>query len=514
MILGYLKIHHFLEKVKGQVRGQHKADAKIRYYAADYTWTEDPNDDCYILVKRTDNSGDEVKLPIVLNLDESLISFFGLYSGDGAKGSQDPKKPTRIKPPISFSQREPNLVNFAILQFRRIFSANINFKLTLGEDSAYFFDKAGWNLLNKYYQGSVPPTTQIAPNSLSDKDLEYLKESRQYQKYPEEDLAFYYQHKEVMREILIEKKQQEINQVGLKLNQNDKVEASLRRPYKKGTREPGGSSRSDEIDVHGVTGFGELFLKIIHEVEDSISRDSKISNQGLVEWDNTPSKVGKDIELDRFFNNHPYGSVGNQRPIIQDNISGNLTGKWRRSKEITISKTLKIDPLWCYAAGLYLAEGSTSKETFFSMFYQSPSDLKLGFTSSENSSMDIILRALQKLFLHKDCLTSWKVKVGSQYFPEMVIIGLKNAVPMLRGGKDGQGKLRTMEISLALKEWALSVIPAMQQYQEQYSHAEPTAAGVPRIDFLSSSALCKWYFSLLMYATFGSLITNPQTEFQ
>lgn len=148
------------------------------------------------------------------------------------------------------------------------------------------------------------------------------------------------------------------------------------------------------------------------------------------------------------------------------------------------------------------------------MFYQSPSDLKLGFTSSENSSIDIILRALQKLFIHKDCLTSWKVKVGSQYFPEMVVIGLKNAVPMLRGGKKGQGKLRTMEISLALKEWGLSVIPAMQQYKEQYSHAEPTASGVPRIDFSSSSALCKWYFPLLMYATFGALITNPQTEFQ
>lgn len=208
MILGHLKIHHFLKKVKGQVRGQHKADAKIRYYSADYTWVEDPDDNSYILVRRADGSGSQVKLPTVLGLDESLISFFGLYSGDGAKGSLDPSKPRRIKPPISFSQTEPHLVKFAVKQFRRIFPGSINFTLTLGEDSAFFLDGEGWNLLNQYYHGSVPPAftlNQIFP-SLTDKDREYLAEKRVYQNSAEEDLAFYYQHKKVMREILIKKK--------------------------------------------------------------------------------------------------------------------------------------------------------------------------------------------------------------------------------------------------------------------------------------------------------------------
>ena len=40
------------------------------------------------------------------------------------------------------------------------------------------------------------------------------------------------------------------------------------------------------------------------------------------------------------------------------------------------------------------------------------------------------------------------------------MIGLKNGVPMLRGGRSGDGKLRTMEISTALKPWALETAPA------------------------------------------------------
>jgi hypothetical protein len=105
------------------------------------------------------------------------------------------------------------------------------------------------------------------------------------------------------------------------------------------------------------------------------------------------------------------------------------------------------------------------------------------------------------------------VKVGSQYFPELVVIGLKNGVPMLRGGASGDGKLRTMEISLAIRDWALAVAPCLMPYAEKYSHVEPTGAGVARIDFWASSALCRWFFPLIIYATFGSAISDPKTGF-
>jgi hypothetical protein len=84
---------------------------------------------------------------------------------------------------------------------------------------------------------------------------------------------------------------------------------------------------------------------------------------------------------------------------------------------------------------------------------------------------------------------------------------------MLRGGNSGDGKMRTMEISLAIKNWALGVITCMKEYEDKYSHVEPTGAGVPRIDFSASSSLCKWYFPLIMYTVFGKIIKNPATDF-
>ena len=100
-------------------------------------------------------------------------------------------------------------------------------------------------------------------------------------------------------------------------------------------------------------------------------------------------------------------------------------------------------------------------------------------------------------------MSMWKIKVGSQYFPELCVIGLKNGVPMLRGGSGGEGKLRTMEISMALRDWALRIAPCLNRYAGKFSHVEPTGAGIPRIDFSATPAVCRWYFALLMYAVFG-----------
>lgn len=79
-----------------------------------------------------------------------------------------------------------------------------------------------------------------------------------------------------------------------------------------------------------------------------------------------------------------------------------------------------------------------------------------------------------------------------------------------------------MEISLAIKEWALSVADTpivggqsllRQDYADCYSHVEPTGAGVARIDFAASSSLCRWYFPLLMYTVFSGIVADPSVEF-
>jgi hypothetical protein len=111
--------------------------------------------------------------------------------------------------------------------------------------------------------------------------------------------------------------------------------------------------------------------------------------------------------------------------------------------------------------------------------------------------------------------------VGSQYFPELVVTGLKHGVPMLRGGRSGDGKLRTMEISLAVRSWALGIADRElnstsllhEDYADRFTHVEPTGAGVARIDFSASSALCRWYFPLLMFSVFGSFIDKPAKRF-
>ena len=92
----------------------------------------------------------------VIDLDESLIAFFGLYSGDGAKGTESQEAPGKVKVQISFSQREINLVKFAAEQFRSLFSDAIHFVFSLGEDSAYFMGGEGFESLKDLYGGDVP----------------------------------------------------------------------------------------------------------------------------------------------------------------------------------------------------------------------------------------------------------------------------------------------------------------------------------------------------------------------
>ena len=67
-------------------------------------------------------------MPSEIDLTEELIAFFGLYSGDGSKGMEDPGDPGVIRASIAFSQKEPNLVKFAVSQLKAIFSEIVAFQ--------------------------------------------------------------------------------------------------------------------------------------------------------------------------------------------------------------------------------------------------------------------------------------------------------------------------------------------------------------------------------------------------
>ncbi|KOF07231.1 hypothetical protein AC739_19550, partial [Planococcus glaciei] len=155
MYFGELRIKEFLENVNGVVGGTLQQDAKNRWYNREYKWEED--DEGNVLITPLSDTGHTVKLPATISLDESLIAFFGLYSGDGAKGSELANSDGKVVTNISFSQREPNLVKFAIEQFRKIFNDDIHFTFSLGEDSAYFMGGEGLKLLHEYYGVSNLP---------------------------------------------------------------------------------------------------------------------------------------------------------------------------------------------------------------------------------------------------------------------------------------------------------------------------------------------------------------------
>ena len=100
MILGHLKIERYLRAVNGFVSGCIITDAKDRQYRQRYKFTEEGDT---LIVQREDGNGDVVHIPKTITLDESLVAFFGLYSGDGAKGSEDKNDSCKIIPVLSFS---------------------------------------------------------------------------------------------------------------------------------------------------------------------------------------------------------------------------------------------------------------------------------------------------------------------------------------------------------------------------------------------------------------------------
>lgn len=510
--LGWIELGGFLERTGGRVVGQVLTDAKVRRYEAEYLSRSVSND--VIRVSLRNGRGDTLETPKRIPIGRAVVAFFGLYSGDGSKGSEDPSNLGRITGSISFSQSEPNLVLFAVRQFRGLFGNQIRFSFSLGEDSAYFMAGTGLQDLMREYGGGLPqsrPLAEVRPE-LNEADHRYLQESRNVEWSNEKCLAFYYQHKEAMQKILTGQKSAELAAAGVSLGPGDKVEASLRRPFKKGAREPGGSSRADELRVGGLSGFLELFLKIMHEIEASIVSDSQDSPQGLVHWEGRPSAIGEAVSLNEFFSANSFGAIAGERPELGE-AGAFLSGTWPRSREQALRPTLTLGPLFSYASGLYLAEGASPKSELFRMYSSRPKGFALEFTSSEDLSLRIMLEALRQVFPPDDVLAAWKIKVGSQYFPELVQLGMKHGVPMLRGGASGDGKLRTMEISLALKAWALTVCPSLVPFAGRYSHVEPTGAGVARVHFWTSSALCRWFFPLMMYTVFGEEGRPPESLF-
>ena len=509
LVLGIINFESLLNTKKSFVaHGEIVTDAKHRKYSREYSARYSP-DRNKILIKRADGNGDLWEVPTKLDITPELVAFFGLYSGDGSKGVESPPNSGIIKlHNVSFEQREVNLIKFVVTQFRYLFGKSINFRFTLGEDSVLFFQGDYYKKLVDYFGGKLPAIKKLT--KLSVKDNEYLKETRDFQTNGTDyDLKFYYSFKDAMKEILIKQKKDEFNNASIILNTNDLITASLRRPFKKGSREYGKGSRSDGMSVQGTNGLGEIFLYILHSIEDSILNNCQKSKNDLIEWRGKPDAIGEKEKTIDFFTNHNYGKINGDRPKFSHSEDPKLViGKWSRSKEVCISSVIQFTPKLAYVSGLYLAEGS-DHDRMISMYNSKQTGLNFSFTSSEDNSLSIVISQIQNIIKNSPVISTWKVKVGSQYFTELVSMSNKLNVPMLRGGKKGQGKLKTVELSLAIKSWALEVCPTMEQFKDRFTHLEPTGAGVARIDFTSPSTYCKWLFPIFMSSVFSKVMPDP-----
>lgn len=491
------------------VKGNVVSDAKFRTYEREYKAQWVKNSD-RIRISRSDGNGDSIEFPHQLPITSELIAFFGMYSGDGSKGTETSQGSGKIKlHRVSYEAREVNMVKFVVEQFRYLFGDSVNFSFSLGDDSVLFYEGEFYNMLLRHYGGKIPPSLPLP--KLSAKDKQYLSESRDYQTNSnEDDLRFYYTHKDAMKKILTQLKCEEFEKAGISLRKEDTVTASLRRPFKKGSRAYGKGSRSDGMAVKGTNGLGELFLFLMHSIEESILNDKESSSGGIVKWDEKPSKLGEVINTSKFFKTHPYGKVCGERPLIKKCLlSNSLVGKWPRSSEVRIANEYKISPKLCYVSGLYLAEG-TGHDKMLTMYHRKETGFSFSFTSSEDHSLNLVISQIEEIINDEVIVSTWKVKVGSQYFTELVSISNKINVPMLRGGGKGQGKLRSLEMSLSIRDWAVNLCPTLIPYSSRFTHVEPTGAGVARIDFSCPSPFCKWLFPIFMASVFSNYMPNPE----
>lgn len=510
-ILGYIDFDVLIGvnstvKISGNVI----SDAKIRSYSREYTIKTEDNSE-YISIRRSNNTGDTWVTPKRIPLTRELIAFFGLYSGDGSKGTEVPPGSGILKlNNVSFEQREINIIKFSMEQFRYLFGSTIGFNFSLGEDSAIFYSGDYLDLLKNYYGGSIPKTKPLPESALSEKDQKYLKEKRTFQtNNVEEDLSFYFTHKKAMQAILTSKKNEELASANINLSPTDKVTASLRRPFKKGSRNYGKGSRSDSMRINGTNGLGEIFLYILHSIEDSILKNIKTSENNLIKWNGLPNEFGQKINTVDFFKENIYGKINNERPIITEH-EDYILGQWsNRSNKVKLAKSFTYSPKLAYVSGLYLAEG-TDHDKMISMYRKNVSSLNFSFTSSEDQSLSIVLTQLEEIIKTDNVVHTWKIKVGSQYFAELCSISNKLNIPLLRGGRKGQGKLKTIEVSIAIRDWGIHTCPTMKNYISRFSHVEPTGAGVARIDFSCSSSICKWIFPIFMSTVFSNIVTNPE----
>lgn len=525
-----------LDAADGVLSGPLIHDGKKRKYRREYTYRET---DDGVEISHRDDYDKSVVLPEEIPLTITDIGFIGMYSGDGAKGSESGGKSDIVNVSLEFSQKNPVLALFAARKVKKIFG-DVPVRYDVAADSAFFLDKKDEledfqeQLLDSgVSEDELEPDIDLSSfdSEMSDRDREYIENRGRgaaaidTKEEAKETLRWWYEYKKTMNRWLVEDKRDQLETFGVTFGPDDVVKSSVRRPFVKGARRIGQDSRTDETKFPTLSRyFGELFLHIVEGIQDSVVENSStVTEEGEVwiGWNYPPKEsYGFEIDTEAFIEQSEYagyvtGTGNDRRYRIIDRVDDSIVLKKYGVSDkysFTVPTPLDITPEIAFGAGLYFAEGDSPKERIagsreLEPYYDEPGssgNLSLGFNSSTNPPMHIIFSVMEELFpnFESEVMSRWKIKIGSAYEPETVAVAEKLGMTFLRKGNLGQGTSRAFALGQALMPWALSVLPALEPYAEFFTHVEPTGAGIPRMDLSFANSpnvyVISIFYSLLL----------------
>ncbi len=409
-------------------------------------------------------------LPAKIPLTRELIAFLGMYSGDGNKTGQ-----------IGFAQRNVQLLEAACRGFRLFFGSETPLAVNLLNDTRYYMRPEFAEMVqeNGLVQEELDRTdARDIPQGIRDHFVqEFADEVRDYP---------------LLRSI---------------------TNLSVTISPKKGARNAGEESREYIVNLPASGWLLPIFLKLIDFLNSTLSKDEQIGvymGRGVLDWGSKPSAVlFETVKILPFIQASPlmcwYTRTRQERRyavtrVDDDGIEiGGPDG-------IKMPVSINIGPISSFGAGLYLAEGTSNKAVLlnFSNPDHAGQSVALSFNSSENTSLSLFLASVREcLGDSHDVVSSWKVKVGSQYMYEMQVLGEFFQAPMVRQGLKGQGKAPSCVQAGYARSWALQEFPSLATVSDRFSHIEYTGAGVMRVQLTCGSKAARLLFGLYRVAIGG-----------
>ena len=221
-----------------------------------------------------------------IDLDEPLVAFFGLYSGDGAKGTEAPVDQLRASSLDLLSRRNPTSCGSQSTTSGSSSLATSASPSRSARTARTSWHGEGLEPLKAHY-GGRPPSGSAAQRGRPDAE----------RGRPEVSARRYGQTCRAIRPTTSpsttstsERWRRSCRGQAQDVMCQDRPWARRSRygvtsaAFQEGCASSRGNSRSDEIHVGGLNGIGELFLKMFHDIEETLLLDSQTSTSGLVEW--------------------------------------------------------------------------------------------------------------------------------------------------------------------------------------------------------------------------------------